>query len=86
MGTIRKNGGKSRMIRGILRMAHSHRLGHGGYWKIAMNLGTCARNFVSLAARAVEKRAWLVPGSIGCKYRKKMEGRTGRYTPLSFTT
>jgi len=51
-----------------------------------MSLGICARNFVSLAARAVEKRALLVPGSIGCKYRKKMEGRTGRYTPLSFTT
>lgn len=57
------------MIREILRRVHSHRLDHGDYWKIAMSLGIDARSFVSLAARAVENRALLVPDSIGWMYR-----------------
>lgn len=57
------------MIREILRRVHSHRLDHGDYWKIVMSLGIDAKSFVSLAARAMENRALLVPGSIGWKYR-----------------
>lgn len=46
------SGGKSRMIRGILRRVHFRRRGRGDYWRIAMSLGICARNFVSPVAKA----------------------------------
>lgn len=56
-GHVRMSGGKSRMIRGIWRKAHSRRRDLGGYWKIAKSLGIGAKSFVSLAAKAV---GWLV--------------------------